>query len=117
MLDTPVGFSVTLVDLTTGQTGSMTASIANGFQQVVFDPDSPDPKQPRKQCSELPYAFHPMFSTSSEHTRLGWTAQPSNIAFAAELGHFESPEEPDDSDGGQDIDFDGASYDLNWPGT
>src|SRR5215469_17078034 len=61
--DTPKGFRVDIVDLTTGQSGSMTASIANGFAQINFVPD-PDPAHPSVACSSNPYAFHAMYSTS-----------------------------------------------------
>jgi len=37
--DTPNGVRVIINDLTTGQSGSMTASAANGFAQVKFDPN------------------------------------------------------------------------------
>jgi len=80
--DTSAGFQVIINDLTQGSTGSMTASIANGFGQVVFAPKG-------KTCKVDPYAFHPMYSTSSEHTRLTWTAHSYNIAFSDEIGHWE----------------------------
>ena len=80
--DTPQGFRVDVWDLTTGQSGSMTASLANGFGQVNFEPKA-------KACSSTPYAFHPMYSTSSEHTRVIWAAHSYNIAFSDEIGHFE----------------------------
>ena len=38
--DSPNGLQVTVHDLTTARSGSMTASAANGFQQVVFDPNA-----------------------------------------------------------------------------
>src|SRR2546430_17708788 len=79
--DTQGGFNVIIRDLTTGQTGSMTASMANGFAQVVFDPDA-------KTCTSRPYAFHPMYATSSEHTRVPWAAHSYNVAFSDEIGHF-----------------------------
>src|SRR5581483_5059760 len=85
--DTPEGLQVIIQDQTAGTTGSMTASIANGFAQVNFDPDT-DPANP-KMCSSTPYAFHPMYSTSNEHTRTTWTAHTYNIAFSDEIGHFE----------------------------
>jgi len=80
--DTPNGFRVDVEDLTTHQSGSMTASIANGFGQVDFNPNA-------TTCSSTPYAFHPMYSTSSEHTRVVWAAHSFNIAFSDEIGHFE----------------------------
>jgi hypothetical protein len=61
--DSPNGFQATITDRTTGQSGSMTASSANGFGQIVFDPTA-------TTCSVNPYAFHPMYSTSSENTRV-----------------------------------------------
>ncbi len=88
MHDSPEGFMVIVVDQTTHQLGWMRTSVANGFQQVVFQPD-PDPTHPSVTCSEQPYAFHPMYSTSSEQTRVVWAAHAFNVGFATEIGHFE----------------------------
>jgi hypothetical protein len=82
MFDTPQGFKVVVNDLTSGQTGSMTASAANGFQQILFQPDS-------KTCDEAPYTFHPEFSTSTKDTRSSWAAHTYNVAASDEIGHFE----------------------------
>jgi len=82
LLDTAAGFRVVLADLTTGQVGSMTASTANGFQQVNFQPTA-------ASCTAAPYAFHPMYSTSSEHTRVPWAAHSYNVDFSDETGHFQ----------------------------
>ena len=80
--DTPAGFTVEILDLNTGARGSMTASTANGFAQLKFDPTATN-------CTSLPYAFHPMYATSSEHTRVTWAAHSYNVAFSDEIGHFE----------------------------
>ena len=88
MHDSPDGFMVIVVDQTTKQLGWMRTSVANGFQQVVFQPD-PDPAHPSVTCSEHPYAFHPMYSTSSERTRVVWAAHAFNTGFVSEIGHFE----------------------------
>ncbi|MCU1233285.1 MAG: hypothetical protein JWP63_1252, partial [Candidatus Solibacter sp.] len=40
-------------------------------------------------CTVTPYTFHPMYSTSSENTRVPWAAHSYNIAFSDEIGHFE----------------------------
>src|SRR5215472_4645620 len=88
--DTPAGFRVDIIDLTTGQSGSMTASITNGFAQINFVPD-PDPAHPSVTCSSNPYAFHAMYSTSlaaqpprEEPSFIPFTAPPSFcLAFAA----------------------------------
>jgi len=141
--DSPAGLVTRIKDLTSGQSGSMTASLANGFAQVNYDPTA-------ATCSQTPYAFHPMYSTSSEHTRVPWAAHSYNIAFSDEIGHFEycssvtpegtcaesvnDPGGPDDDDVGcfgpeeslrirvggcigTDNDFDGVSYQRTWPGT
>src|SRR4029078_2916085 len=76
------GLVTRIDDLTTGQSGSMTASVANGFAQVNYDPSA-------ATCTQTPYAFHPMYATSSEHTRVPWAAHSYNVAFADEIGHFE----------------------------
>jgi hypothetical protein len=73
---------VRIDDQSTGEKGLMTASPQNGFAQVVFDPNA-------KTCTEKPYAFHPMYSTASEHTRVPWAAHTYNVAFSDEIGHFE----------------------------
>jgi hypothetical protein len=61
----------------------MTASAANGFGQVQYAPTG-------TSCVNLPYDFHPMYSTSSEQTRVIWAAHTTNISFADEIGHFEN---------------------------
>jgi len=136
------GLAVTVNDLTTGQTGSMTASAGNGFKQTLFEPTS-------ATCHDAPYSFRPMYATSSEHTRVPWAAHSYNVAFSDEIGHFEYcsavTEEGgdcvannegtlDDDDTGcfdtafsllvpiggciaSDADFDGTSYQPVWPGT
>lgn len=86
--DTPAGVQAIVQDLTQGTTGSMTASFKNGFAQVNFVPD-PDPKHPSVNCTSSPYAFHPMYSTSSERTRATWAAHTINTSFSDEIGHYE----------------------------
>jgi hypothetical protein len=81
--DTPSGLQAVIHDQTSGQTGSMTASAANGFAQVQYDPTG-------TSCNKIPYDFHPMYSTSSEQTRVIWAAHTTNISFTDEIGHFEN---------------------------
>jgi len=88
--DTEDGLLTMVQDLTTGQTGFMTASIANGFAQIVFDPDA-------TTCTSRPYAYHPMYATSSEHTRVPWAAHTYNVAFSDEIGHFNYCDSQDNS--------------------
>ncbi len=80
--DTANGLQVVLNDTTSGQTGSMTASAANTFGQVQYNPNG-------TTCNNIPYNFHPMYSTSSEKTRVPWAAHSYNVAFDDEIGHFD----------------------------
>jgi hypothetical protein len=80
--DTSNGLKVTLNDSTTGQSGSMTASKANGFAQIGFDPTG-------TSCTAIPYNFHPMYSTSNTKTRVTWAAGSYNVAMDTEIGHFQ----------------------------
>jgi len=146
LFDTRSGFRVDITDVTSHQHGSMTASVANGFAQVAFQPTS-------TTCNTIPSAYHPMYSTSSEQTRVPWAAHSYNTAFSDETGHFEycaqadstggnciksAGTEPIDADdnacfnpsdstlvkiGGclgetpTDDDYDGVPYQNVWPGT
>jgi hypothetical protein len=142
--DSPNGLVVTIDDLSTGHSGTMTASAANGFGGVKFAPTG-------RSCVNVPYNFHPMYSTSSPDTRVPWTAHSYNIAFSDEIGHFElcgkaapgsatcaqagAGESAKDGDDNlcfdaslstqvpltacedTDFDFDGIAYQHSWPGT
>jgi hypothetical protein len=141
--DSADGLVTEIHDRTTNESGSMTASVANGFAQINYDPTA-------ATCTQTPYAFHPMYSTSSEHTRVPWAAHSYNVAFSDEIGHFEycdkankkgvcvkpgvgEPKKDGDDVGcfnadasllveiggciGTDNDFDGVSYQNAWPGT
>ena len=63
MHDTRQGLQAVLFDRSTGRVGSMTASAANGFGQIKYAPTG-------TSCTEIPYNFHPMYSTSSPQTRV-----------------------------------------------
>src|SRR5262249_19630697 len=142
--DSPEGLRVIVSDVTSGEKGSMTASIANGFAQVLFEPSA-------RTCTRQPYAFHPMYSTSTEHTRIPFAAHSFNVSLSGEIGHFEycnaidkhgnciSPGVDDptldaddvacsDTNGkppfvpiigcvADDVDFDGPTYKPTWAGT
>ena len=145
MGDTADGFRVVINDRSTGQSGSMTASAANGFGEVKFAPTG-------TSCTNIPTNFHPMYSTSSPDTRVPWAAHSYNVAFSDEIGHFEycnavnestgkctaagvtDPSGVDADDVGcfgpkdseririsgctaTDVDFDGPEYANTWPGT
>jgi hypothetical protein len=80
--DTAAGLVTAVRDVTTGRRGSMVASAANGFAHPLFQPDA-------STCTERPYSFHPMYSTSTPHTRVPWAVHTYNVAFSDEIGHFE----------------------------
>jgi hypothetical protein len=82
LTDTPSGLQTTVTDTTTGLTGTMVASAANGFGQIKYQSGG-------HSCMEMPYNFHPMYSTSSPDTRVLWAAHTYNIAFSDEIGHFD----------------------------
>ena len=63
MNDTSAGFKIQINDLTTGQVGAALASASNGFAHAPYNPAP-------VTCNPVPYSFHPMYSTSSEHTRV-----------------------------------------------
>ena len=143
--DTEAGLRVDLFDRTTGQRGSMTASVANGFGHILYRPHS-------ETCKEAPYAFHPEYSTANPRGNT-WSAHTYNVAFSDEIGHFENclvvdaafncakpgfqdpgGLDPDDDNNfcvpgsdstlvqingcfSGDGDWDGQSYRLDWPGT
>jgi hypothetical protein len=82
MHDTSAGLDVVIHDLTTGETGSMVASAANGFGHPLYQPNA-------SSCTDAAYSFHPMYSTSGPDTRVLWAAHSYNVAYSDEIGHFE----------------------------
>jgi hypothetical protein len=124
--DTEQGVMTRIDDLTSGESGFMVASAANGFQTLNY-----------KTCAGAPLDFHPEFSTAKEGNYVPWAALQANVGFSAELGHFENglTGDGDDDDPpcfaaepgvriipgclnfalGGDIDFDGPSYQPDWP--
>ena len=90
--DSADGLVTAINDQSTHQRGSMTASVANGFAQTNFRPAD-------STCSQTPYAFHPMYSTTSEDTRIPWAAHSYNVAYSDEIGHFEYCGDVNTSDG------------------
>lgn len=120
--DTPLGLLTRVEDLTTGQTGFMVASAANGFENTN-----------RQTCGGSPFTFRPEFGTASTSKIVPWLALQANVNVAVEIGHF-TPGRHGDRDledqpcfAGPtvpgclnfhhvgDIDFDGSSYLADWP--
>jgi hypothetical protein len=82
LFDTAHGLRIVVDDLTSHTSGSMTASQANGFGEVKFDPGA-------AHCSLIPFDYHPMYSTASPDTRNFNAAHTGNIGLSDEIGHFE----------------------------
>jgi hypothetical protein len=84
--DTPDGLKAVVHDNSNpdpaSNTGTMVASSSNGFGQIQFLPTG-------SSCKMIPYTFHPMYSTSSEKTRVLWAAHNYNVAMDVETGHFD----------------------------
>ncbi len=121
LFDTAAGLETKVNDLTTHQTGFMVASGANGFQNTALS-----------NCAGTPFDFHPEFSSAKFGNAVPWAALQANVGFAVEIGHFEVGATGDsDSDDlpcfptsptsilagciGADLDFDGTSYQKDWP--
>ena len=77
--DPPGGFTTTVHDLTTGQTGTMQASAANGFANTNI-----------ADCSGTPSTFHAEYSTARKQNQVPWAALEGGVLMQQEIGHFES---------------------------
>lgn len=77
--DTAAGLKTTVVDRTTGRTGFMVASAANGFMNTDIS-----------NCSGRPFSFHPEYSTASQQNQVPWAALEGGVLMEDETGHFEA---------------------------
>jgi hypothetical protein len=115
--DTPSGMINKIDDLSTGKSGFMIASAANGFQSLNLH-----------TCAPTAFSYHPEFATAKFGNFMPWTTDQVNVNIAVETGHFEaSPgdHDPDDTNCfthalvpgclGADLDFDGQPYRRTWP--
>ena len=76
--DPPQGFTTTIRDLTTHQTGTMTASAANGFMNTNI-----------ADCSGTPFTFHAEYSTAKQQNQVPWAALEGGVLMQQEIGHSE----------------------------
>ena len=77
--DPAAGFTTTVTDLTTGQTGTMTASAANGFMNTNV-----------KTCAGTPFTFHAEYNTAAQQNQVPWAALEGGVLAEQETGHFET---------------------------
>ena len=71
-------FEVVVTDLTTGASGYMQASAANGFANTSI-----------ADCSGTPFNFQPEYGTAAATNVVPWAALQTNISTQFETGHFE----------------------------
>jgi hypothetical protein len=76
--DPPQGFTTTIRDLTTHQTGTMTASAANGFSDTNMS-----------DCSGVPHTWHAEYSTAAQQNQVPWAALEGGVLMQQEIGHAE----------------------------
>jgi hypothetical protein len=69
---------LTIRDLSTGQSGFMQASAANGYQATSI-----------VDCSGTPWNYEPAYDTAKRANIAPWTALQTNISTQYEIGHFE----------------------------
>lgn len=119
------GVTTRIDDLTTHKSGFMIASAHNGYRTLNFH-----------DCSGTDFSFHPEYSTAKFGNFVPWAALQANVGFSSEIGHFEpGPNGDGDEDDppcfdvgptvtvagclnfalGGDVDFDGSSYQADWP--
>ena len=128
--DTANGLENDVEDLTSGTTGSMVASGANGFTQTTESSHAVDASA---TCPTNPFSYHPEYLTASTSHNGSWIN--ANINFSFEIGHGElcgdtacstKPDSDSDDTGcgtilgiglcaGGDLDHDGTSYVADWP--
>ena len=77
--DPPQGFTTVVRDLTTHQTGFMTASASNGFMNTDIS-----------SCSGTPFTFHAEYSTASIQNQVPWAALEGGVLMEQEIGHGEA---------------------------
>ncbi len=100
--DPAKGFTTTIRDLTTGQTGWMTASAANGFMNTSIS-----------NCGGTPHTFHAEYSTASVDNRTPWAALEGGVLMEQEIGHSEVCSSLANQDPVSESFADGQSYTDN----
>ncbi len=77
--DPAAGLTTRVTDLTTGQSGYITASAKNGF----MDTDAAN-------CDGIPFTFHAEFATAGQQNQVPWAALEGGVLMEQETGHFEA---------------------------
>ena len=77
--DPSAGFTATVTDLTTGQTGFITANAKNGFMNTDLS-----------TCNGFPFTFHAEYATAGQQNQVPWAALEGGVVMQQEIGHFEA---------------------------
>ena len=77
--DTPGGLKTSIYDYTTGQSGYMVASAANGFMHTNI-----------ADCSGTPFSFHAEYNSAKQRNQVPWAALEGGVLMEDEIGHFEA---------------------------
>jgi hypothetical protein len=73
------GLEATVKDYTTGQTGFIVASAANGFRNTSI-----------KNCSGHAFSFHAEYSSAKKKNQVPWAALEGGVLMEQEIGHGEA---------------------------
>jgi hypothetical protein len=77
--DPSAGITATIHDLTTHQTGWITASAKNGFMNTDL-----------QTCNGFPFTYHAEYNTASINNRTPWAALEGGVLMQQEIGHSET---------------------------
>jgi len=77
--DPAAGFTTTVNDMTTGQTGFMVASAGNNFMNTNLT-----------TCAGTPHTFHAEYGSALQQNQVPWAALEGGVLMQQEIGHFES---------------------------
>ncbi len=73
------GLKASVTDVTTGQTGYIVASSANGFQNTNM-----------ADCTGTPFSFHAEYSSAKQQNQVPWAALEGGVLMEQEIGHGEA---------------------------
>ncbi len=73
------GLKASVTDVTTGKTGYVVASAANGFQNTNI-----------ADCTGTPFSFHAEYNSALKQNQVPWAALEGGVLMEQEIGHGES---------------------------
>ena len=73
------GLKALVTDVTTGTTGYIVASAANGFQNTSY-----------ATCAGAPFSFHAEYNSAKQQNQVPWAALEGGVLMEQEIGHGET---------------------------